>query len=323
MSGCIIECFSADPLPDKGLVPFEPNSDCDNNRHEHGFRGALATDKDAQALRLREQSMWQGGVIFGDIKWARGLLFLCGCWLPVEAKETVVERWALEVVATLPHEPDAFTQGLLLHDGYLYESTGLYGRSSLRKVDPESGEVVQRLALDPGYFGEGLERVGNRLIQLTWKEGLALVYDLDTLTLVQAHQYGGEGWGLCFDGESLWMSDGSATLYRRDPVDFSHQSSVTVMQQDWPRDRLNDLACVGDYIYANIWKEQRIVRIDKHSGRVDADIDATPLLALSGRPADPEAVLNGIAHDPQSNEFYLTGKHWPRMFRVRFVPTAR
>ncbi|MBR9857476.1 MAG: glutaminyl-peptide cyclotransferase [Gammaproteobacteria bacterium] len=238
-------------------------------------------------------------------------------------QESQVERLGIEVMETLPHDPAAFTQGLLLHDGYLYESTGLYGRSSLRKVDPESGEVVQRLALDPGYFGEGLERVGNRLIQLTWKEGLALVYDLDTLTLVQAHQYGGEGWGLCFDGESLWMSDGSATLYRRDPVDFSPQSSVTVMQQDWPQDRLNDLACVGDYIYANIWKEHRIVRIDKRSGRVDADIDATPLLALSGRPADPEAVLNGIAHDLQNDEFYLTGKHWPRMFRVRFVPVAQ
>ncbi len=245
------------------------------------------------------------------------------CWLPVQAEESAVERWDLEVVATLPHEPGAFTQGLLLHEGYLYESTGLYGRSSLRKVNPQTGEVVQRLALDPAYFGEGLERVGNRLIQLTWKEGLALVYDLDTLSLVQAHQYGGEGWGLCFDGEALWMSDGSATLYRRDPVDFSLQARMTVIREGWPQDRLNDLVCVGDYIYANVWKEHRIVRIDKRSGRVDADIDATPLLALSGRPADAEAVLNGIAHDPERDEFYLTGKLWPSMFRVRFVPVAQ
>ncbi|MDX1269728.1 MAG: glutaminyl-peptide cyclotransferase, partial [Oceanisphaera sp.] len=216
-----------------------------------------------------------------------------------------------------------FTQGLLLHDGYLYESTGLYGRSSLRKVNPESGEVVQRLALDSAYFGEGLERVGNRLIQLTWKEGLALVYELDTLTLVQAHQYGGEGWGLCFDGESLWMSDGSGTLYRRNPADFSLLDQIAVTQEGLPLYQLNELACVGDYIYANVWKEPRIVRIDKRSGRVDADIDATPLLALSGCPADPEAVLNGIAHDPKGDEFYLTGKHWPSMFRVRFVPAAQ
>ena len=267
--------------------------------------------------------MRRGCFISVDITWLRGLLLTCVYCCPVLANELVVEKWLVEVVATLPHESDAFTQGVLLHQGYLYESTGLYGRSSLRKVDPDNGKVVQRLALDPGYFGEGLERVGNRLIQLTWKEGLALVYDLDTLSLVQAHQYGGEGWGLCFDGEALWMSDGSATLYRRDPVDFSRQSSVTVMQEGWPRDRLNDLACVGDYIYANIWKEHRIVRIDKRSGRVDADIDASPLLALSGRPADPEAVLNGIAHDPKRDEFYLTGKLWPRMFRVRFVPAAR
>lgn len=262
------------------------------------------------------------GRMLVNTRWTRTLFAVWLCSLMAHGQESQVERLGIEVMETLPHDPAAFTQGLLLHDGYLYESTGLYGRSSLRKVDPESGEVVQRLALDSAYFGEGLERVGNRLIQLTWKEGLALVYDLDTLTLVQAHQYGGEGWGLCFDGESLWMSDGSATLYRRDPVDFSPQSSVTVMQQDWPQDRLNDLACVGDYIYANIWKEHRIVRIDKLSGRVDADIDATPLLALSGRPADPEAVLNGIAHDPKGDEFYLTGKHWPSMFRVRFVPVA-
>jgi glutaminyl-peptide cyclotransferase len=264
-----------------------------------------------------------GGVISGYLKGYRALLVIWLCWLPVLAEENAVALWDLEVVATLPHEPDAFTQGLLLHEDYLYESTGLYGRSSLRKVNPKTGEVVQRLALDPAYFGEGLERVGNRLVQLTWKEGLALVYDLDTLSLVQAHQYGGEGWGLCFDGEALWMSDGSATLYRRDPVDFSLQARMTVMRADWPQDRLNDLACVGDYIYANVWKEHRIVRIDKRSGRVDADIDATPLLALSGRPADPEAVLNGIAHDPMRDEFYLTGKFWPSMFRVRFVPAAQ
>jgi glutaminyl-peptide cyclotransferase len=264
-----------------------------------------------------------GGVISGYLKGYRALLVIWLCWLPVLAEESAVALWDLEVVATLPHEPDAFTQGLLLHEDYLYESTGLYGRSSLRKVNPKTGEVVQRLALDPAYFGEGLERVGNRLIQLTWKEGLALVYDLNSLSLVQAHQYGGEGWGLCFDGEALWMSDGSATLYRRDPVNFSLQDSVTVMRADWPQSRLNDLACVGGYIYANVWKEHRIVRIDTRSGRVDADIDATPLLALSGRPMDPEAVLNGIAHDPMRDEFYLTGKFWPRMFRVRFVPAAR
>lgn len=255
--------------------------------------------------------------------WARGLLVAIACTLLVLADERAVEQWTVEVLASLPHASDAFTQGLLLHDGYLYESTGLYGRSSLRKADLDTGEVVRRLALDSAYFGEGLERVGNRLIQLTWKEGLALVYELDTLTLVQAHQYGGEGWGLCFDGESLWMSDGSDTLYRRNPTDFSLLDQIAVTQEGLPLYQLNELACVGDYIYANVWKEPRIVRIDKRSGRVDADIDATPLLALSGRPADPEAVLNGIAHDSKGDEFYLTGKLWSSMFRVRFVPVAQ
>ncbi|WP_245748848.1 glutaminyl-peptide cyclotransferase [Oceanisphaera psychrotolerans] len=264
-----------------------------------------------------------GGVISGYLKRIRALPVIWLCCLPAQADDITVERLGVEIMATLPHAADAFTQGLLLHDGYLYESTGLYGQSSLRKINPATGEVLQRLALDPGYFGEGLTRVGNQLIQLTWKEGLALVYDVSSLSLVQAHQYGGEGWGLCFDGEALWMSDGSATLYRRDPLDFSLLGQVEVTQRELPRHRLNDLACVGDHVYANIWKEHRIVRIDKRSGIVDAEIDTTPLLDLSGRPADPEAVLNGITHDPKGDEFYLTGKFWSRMFRVRFVPAAR
>lgn len=234
----------------------------------------------------------------------------------------MAERLRVEVVRTLPHDPGAFTQGLLLHDGYIYESTGLYGHASLRKVDPETGEVVSRMALDPAYFGEGLTRVGNKLIQLTWKEGLALVYNLDNFALEQAHHYGGEGWGLCSDGDELWMTDGSHMLYRRDAHSFALLGQATVTLNGQPLDHLNELECVGDAIYANVFRDSRIVKIDKASGRVLAEIDATSLLVLIERPWDGEAVLNGIAYEAESDTFYLTGKFWPALFQVRFVPAT-
>ena len=236
--------------------------------------------------------------------------------LPVPASHGVVEQLTVEVIARMPHDSQAFTQGLVWHQGMIYESTGLYGDSSLRKVNPLTGQVLARLELDPGYFGEGLARVGQRLIQLTWREGLALVYDLNDLSLQQAFQYGGEGWGLCFDGEHLWMSDGSNRLYRRSPDDFALQGQLVVTLNDHPQSKLNDLACVGEHIYANIWKEPRLVRINKISGRIEAEVDASALVAESGRNRDPEAVLNGIAYDEQAEVFYLTGKRWPTLFKV-------
>lgn len=250
----------------------------------------------------------------------RVILSLCLlCWGAARAMPPV-ERLAVEVLAVLPHDPGAFTQGLLHHQGYLYESTGLYGDSSLREVDPASGEVLRQLPLDPAFFGEGLALVEDRLIQLTWREGLALIWRLDDFRLVGAHQYAGEGWGLCFDGEALWMSDGSATLYRRDAHDFSLLAAVEVSLHGRPMMKLNELACVGGHVYANVWRRDRIVRIDTSTGRIDAEIDASALNPLSERPGGREAVLNGIAHDPERDEFYLTGKFWPTMFRVRFVP---
>lgn len=238
--------------------------------------------------------------------------------LPLCAADEVVEQLRVEVIERLPHDTRAFTQGLVWHQNMLYESTGLYGDSSLRKVNPLTGEILAKLELDPAYFGEGLALVGQQLIQLTWQEGLALVYNLDDLSLRQAFQYGGEGWGLCFDGEYLWMSDGSSRLYRRSPGDFGLQGQLVVTFKGQPQTRLNDLACVGDSIYANIWKEPRLVRINKISGRIEAEIDASALVAESGKGGDPEAVLNGIAYDEQAEVFYLTGKHWPTLFKVRW-----
>ncbi|MFD1008656.1 MULTISPECIES: glutaminyl-peptide cyclotransferase [Oceanisphaera] len=235
--------------------------------------------------------------------------------IPSAANHAPVVQLTVKVIERLPHDHTAFTQGLEWHQGVLYESTGLYGNSSLRKVDPRTGEVLAKRELDAAYFGEGLTRVGQQLIQLTWREGLALVYDLSDLSLKQAFQYGGEGWGLCFDGESLWMSNGSSRLYKRNPNNFAVQAQLNVTLNGQPVLKLNDLACVNGHIYANIWKESRLVRINKNNGRIEAEIDASALVAESGQ-SDPEAVLNGITYDEQAEVFYLTGKHWPNMFKV-------
>ncbi|WP_319782493.1 glutaminyl-peptide cyclotransferase [Oceanisphaera sp. IT1-181] len=242
---------------------------------------------------------------------------LCLSSVTVSANSSV-EQLGIKILAELPHDPAAFTQGLLLYKGHFYESTGLYGHSSLRKVQPDTGEVVAKRKLDSGYFGEGLARVGQQLIQLTWRESQALVYDVEDLSLQQVFNYQGEGWGLCFDGEQLWMSDGSSVLQQRNPQDFSQHGQLSVTLHGEPLEQLNELACVGEYIYANIWQDHRLVRINKTTGHVEAEIDASALVAASGRGRDPEAVLNGIAYDAQTEVFYLTGKLWPKIFKVQW-----
>ncbi|WP_232821178.1 glutaminyl-peptide cyclotransferase [Oceanimonas marisflavi] len=238
-------------------------------------------------------------------------------WLSAQA--LAVERMTVQVLEALPHDINAFTQGLEWHDGRLFESTGLYGQSSLRRLGHDTAAPERMITLSDSLFGEGLARVGKRLVQLTWREGVALVWRLPELQLSRAFSYQGEGWGLCFDGDSLWMSDGSTALQQRSPKDFALQQRLEVHLGGYPQGRLNDLACVGEHIYANVWKEAHILRINKHSGEVDGVIDASPLLPLSGRVRHREAVLNGIAHNENTGEFYLTGKWWPRLFRVRFV----
>ncbi len=238
-------------------------------------------------------------------------------------KASVPEHLTVEVLAQHPHDAEAFTQGLLIHDGLLYESTGLEGRSSLREVEPKSGEGLRRRDLDTSLFAEGLAQVDDRLIQLTWQAGIAFVWDRATFNPLGQFSYGGEGWGLCFDGEGLYMSDGSATLTRRDAADFSVTGTVKVQAAGQPLDQLNELECVGDSIYANVWLSDEIVRIDKASGRVTARIDAAPLRALMPGLKDPNAVLNGVAYDADADIFWLTGKLWPSMFEVRFVPQDR
>ena len=221
-----------------------------------------------------------------------------------------------EIVATHPHDPQAFTQGLLLHQGKLYESTGLLGRSSLRRVVVATGAVEKSTSLAADLFGEGLALVGDRLIQLTWQNHVALSYDLEFNALGR-FDYTGEGWGLCYDGARLVMSNGSSRLLFRNPTTFAVTGEVEVRGASGPVANLNELECVGSFVYANVWQTNSIVHIDPASGDVLHVVDASGL--LSPTEAAGVDVMNGIAFDPASGHFFITGKLWPKLFEVRFA----
>jgi glutamine cyclotransferase len=236
-----------------------------------------------------------------------------------QAPGPAVERLKVKVLATRPHDPEAYTQGLLWHDGRLYESTGLYeGQSSLREVNPETGEVLRSTRLAPKYFAEGLALVGDRLIQITWQEGTAFVYGLAQFDPRGQFSYTGEGWGLAYDGKRLIMSDGTDRLTFRDPVTFDSLGGVNVSEDGKPVLNVNELEWVDGVLYANVWQTDRILRIDPATGRVSAEIDASGLLNVTE--AAKAEVLNGIAWRPDTKTFYITGKRWPKMFEVVFVP---
>ncbi|MPY91329.1 MAG: glutaminyl-peptide cyclotransferase [Luteitalea sp.] len=237
------------------------------------------------------------------------------------APATSAARLRVEVVNSYPHDPAAFTQGLLLEDGVLYESTGLEGRSSLRQVELETGRVLRRLDIPAPTFAEGLALVGRRLVQLTYTSGQAFEYDFDTFKRLRELKYSGEGWGLCHDGTSLVMSNGSDRLAYRDPTTFSVQREVSVTLDERPLANVNELECVEDGVYANVWNTEMIVRIDGRTGHVIEQIDASGLLSEEARRTTD--VLNGIAYDASTKTFLITGKLWPRLFRVRFVQTVQ
>ncbi|GAA3246842.1 glutaminyl-peptide cyclotransferase [Pseudonocardia petroleophila] len=244
------------------------------------------------------------------------VLAMAGCAAAVPADAVPVLR--PEVVAEIPHDPSAFTQGFEIADGTLYEGTGLVGSSQLRELDPATGAVRRAVPLPDGVFGEGITVVGDRIWQLTWRDGVAFEWDRASLTLLRTVPLSGEGWGLCADGDRLVRSDGTALLRFHDPVTFAETGSVTVTGGGVPVTQLNELECVDGQVYANVWQTDRIVRIDPSDGRVTAEVDATGLLDPARR-ADAD-VLNGIA-DAGNGELLLTGKLWPSTFRVRLVPT--
>jgi glutaminyl-peptide cyclotransferase len=224
------------------------------------------------------------------------------------------------VIASYPHDRRAYTQGLLWEDGALVESAGGYGRSLLRRWQPDTRRTLAEERLPETFFAEGLAAVEGAFVQLTWQEGIAFYRDRETLREVSRRQYEGEGWGLCYDGTHLFMSDGSDVLTRRDPETFLEVGSLAVRADGAPLPNLNELECAEGAVFANVYQTDRIARIDPTTGHVTAMIDASGL--LTAEEAARAEVLNGIAYNPESKTFYLTGKYWPRLFEVKFEPVA-
>ena len=219
-----------------------------------------------------------------------------------------------KVVAAYPHDPAAFTQGLAIEGGRLYEGTGLYGQSTVRRVNLMSGRAEKQRALGERYFGEGIAILGGRLYQITWMNGAAVVYNLDTFEVERTMQYDGEGWGLTHDGKELIMSDGSATIRFRDPQTFAVTREIEVKDNGVPLAMLNELEYIDGEIWANIWYDDRIARISPADGKVLGFIDLSTLYPKSARGS--EAVLNGIAWDAAAKRLFVTGKNWPQLYEI-------
>jgi glutaminyl-peptide cyclotransferase len=261
---------------------------------------------------------------------AVGLLALAGCGTSDAAAEEQVsvpedagvEQLAVEVVESYDHDPASFTQGLELREhpefgAVLYESAGLYGESDVRITDPATGDVLASQDLPAEQFAEGLTLTDDAIWQITWQEHVAHRRDPVTLDILETVEYEGEGWGICYDGTQLIMSDGSSTLTFRDPVTFEETGTVEVTLEGEPAFQINELECAGGQVWANLWQTDQIVRIDPATGEVGAVVDASGL--LSAEDSAGADVLNGIAAAAEEGQFYVTGKHWPKLFLVTFV----
>jgi glutaminyl-peptide cyclotransferase len=273
-----------------------------------GLVGAIGPLPFAQALgaeRLRSRP-------------ARATASLAVALADAEAQRAKAARtpvYGYTVVNSFPHDPTAFTQGLIFRDGVLFESTGHYGKSSVRKVTLETGEVLQRYDVDARYFAEGLTDWGNRLIQLTYTTNVGFVYDLKSLALQRTFTYTGEGWGLTHDARRLIMSDGTSALRFLDPETLRETGRVVVKDGDRPIDNLNELELVKGDVYANVWTTDRIAIISPDSGRVTAWLD---LAGIRGPiRSSTEDVLNGIAYDAARDRLFVTGKYWSKLFEIR------
>lgn len=233
--------------------------------------------------------------------------------------EVEVEQLRVEIVEILPHDPTAFTQGLEMTGSTLYESTGVVGQSSVR-AGPLGESPAVRADLPSPLFGEGITVMGPTLWQLTWQNGTAIERDARTLAELRRVSYGDDGWGVCHQRhrKRLVTSNGSSRLTFRDPGTLAKTGDVAVTAHGQPVERLNELECVGDTVYANVWPADRIVRIDANTGAVTGNIDAPALLSAAEK--GRASVMNGIAAVPGTDQFLLTGKWWPKMFRVAFVP---
>ena len=230
--------------------------------------------------------------------------------------------YSYEIINSYPHDPAAFTQGLIYLDGVLYEGTGRYGQSSLRQVDLETGDVLTLTTMPEQYFGEGITILDDKIYQLTWKSQTGFIYDQDSFELLETFSYPTEGWGLTHDGQQLIMSDGTNNLYFLDPDTLEVNGRLPIHDnQGNPIVRLNELEYINGEIYANIWQTNQIIRIDPQSGQVTAWIDLTGLLAQETL-SQPVDVLNGIAYDATNGRLFVTGKLWPMLYEIKLVETA-
>lgn len=243
---------------------------------------------------------------------------LAACCCSPASQAGGIPEYGYRVVHTYPHDPDAYTQGLFYLNGFLYEGTGLNGRSSIRKVKLETGEVLQKHDIPEQYFGEGIVNWKDRLIEITWQTQTGFVYDLATFALQRQFSYPGEGWGLTQDGRRIIMSDGTAQLRFWNPDTLQEEGRVTVTDEGRPVTELNELEWVKGEVYANVYQTNRIARIDPASGKVVGWIDLTGLLSPEDQLRQVD-VLNGIAYDAQGGRLFVTGKLWPKLFEIRLV----
>jgi glutamine cyclotransferase len=245
------------------------------------------------------------------------LLASCGAGTPAEPPVH-----SYRIVREYPHDPTAFTQGLLYLDGKLYESTGLNRQSTVREVRLEDGKVLRSVSIPPQYFGEGLVDWGPDLLSLTWQDGVGFRWNRADFRRKGEFRYPGEGWGLTQDGKNIIMSDGTSQLRFLDPATMAERKRVAVTYRGQPVERLNELEWVKGEIFANIWMGRRIARIDPKSGEVKGWIDLSRL-ALDNANGDPDAVLNGIAYDAKGDRLFVTGKNWAKLFEIDIVPQAK
>lgn len=252
------------------------------------------------------------------------LLIVCGVVAQTPVKSTAKKAgptpvYGYQIVHMYPHDRSAFTEGLEYHDGFLYESTGLNGRSSLRKVKLETGEVVQRIPLSNQYFGEGITINGDQIVQLTYKTEVGFVYSLNDFHILRQFEYKGEGWSLTHNATSIFMDDGSNEIRVWDPKTLAERRRIKVHDGSRSIDNVNELEYVEGELYANIWQTDRIARISPVTGAVTGWIDMSGILSPMYRNGS-EDVLNGIAYDAVHKRLFVTGKLWPNLFEIRIVP---
>lgn len=249
------------------------------------------------------------------MRWWPVILIVAALPAASVGQEAALPVTKARVIARLPHDPAAFTEGLFWRDGAFYESTGEVGASSIRKVDPRTGRVLHSVAVPPPYFGEGIVASGKQIISLTWKGGIGFRWSLEGFKRVGSFRYRGEGWALTNDGASIIMSDGTAQLRFLDPNTLAERRTLDVTIRGKPLPRLNEIEYVEGEILANVWHTNAIVRIDPATGIVKGVIDLSALTA-EVKPTDPEAVPNGIAWDAKHRRLYVTGKRWPVLFEI-------